>query len=164
MASWVARLLFDGETLVDVGVDDSLASTAVEDGSVRASEDSRDVTSVMVSGYALSGRLRGYYDLGVGNFRFDPADGRFHGDAASLHHAEPATSLSPAQRQKVKDWLQRHSPEAWASSLEVFRRSLADDAAGSGYPDPGHNWSGRDRLVGATLPGTEQRADSGDRQ
>jgi hypothetical protein len=84
-------------------------------------------TSVCVSGYALAGRLHGYYAIGVGHLQLDPRTGRVYGSEAGQRHAEPLTSLSAAQLAAVRDWLQAYSPEAWSSSLRSFQIGLAAD-------------------------------------
>jgi hypothetical protein len=135
MASWYARLLFDGDRLVDIGIHDAVTEAATEALAAGPEADpslapgARDITSVLVSGYALYGRLRGYYAIGVAHFGYDPERGRFVGSASALHHAEPTASLSPAQRRQIGAWLAAHAPEAWASSLDGFRRTF--DVAGA---------------------------------
>ena len=130
MAWWYARLLFHGDRLVDAGLHDAMPPAAeVVDPDAELLPAADAFTSVCVSGYALYGRLRGYYALGVGHFRLDPATGRALATEAAINHTEPVSSLSPRQRAVVGDWLEAQSPEAWASSLERFREVLAPDLA-----------------------------------
>ncbi len=148
MAWWYARLLFHGDRLVDAGLHDALppATEVVAPDAAPPPAGAEAFTSVCVSGYALYGRLRGYYALGVGHFGLDPATGRAFATEAALCHTEPVASLSPRQRSIVGAWLQEHSPEAWASSLERFQQalvtaplaaaSLATELAASPAPDP----------------------------
>jgi len=141
MAWWYARLLFHGDRLVDAGIHDAMPPAAeVDDAPPAAAAPSDAFTSVCVSGYALYGRLRGYYAIGVGRFRLDAA-GRALAAEPALRHAEPVSILTPPQRDEVRAWLQAHSPEAWETSLDRFRRAVAGDPTDEGGPvaadDPG---------------------------
>lgn len=124
MAQWYAQLVFIGDTflgdsLADWGeVSDVLTPDAGVNGRDR-------YTTVIVSGYALYGQLRGYYALGVAHVAVDPATGQAHYlSEASARHQEPVNSLTTAQRAAVRDWLFSLSPEAWENSTEAFRSSL----------------------------------------
>jgi hypothetical protein len=123
MAGWCARLLFHGDRLIDAGVHDMLPGlrTTADAGAVR---DGEPLTSVLVSGYALRGRVRGFYALGVGRLRLDPLAGVAVASEAAARHAEPATALSARQRATVRGWLEAFSPEAWSDSLYSFHRLL----------------------------------------
>jgi len=126
MAWWYARLLFQGDRLIDAGVHDVMPPAVRPDDAAPPVPPADDdtFTSVCVSGYALYGRLRGYYAVGVGRFRLDPASGQAFASEAGLRHVEPAGSLSAAQRAAVRVWLEDLSAEAWATSLDRFKHAL----------------------------------------
>jgi hypothetical protein len=129
MAGWYARLLFEGDRLIDAGTHDVLPpAVGVRPAALDATPEEL-LTSVIVSGYALYGRIRGYYAVGVGRLRLGP-DGRpaFLSEADE-RHAESAARLTPGQRAELAGWLEGLSPAAWSDSLHGFRRQLCADAA-----------------------------------
>ena len=129
MAWWYARLLFHGDRLIDAGLHDMLPSDVRLDTDPALAPDGEALTSVCVSGYALYGKVRGYYAVGIGHFRLDPLTHRAYATDASANHAEPAGTLTAAQRDQVRAWLIDHDAGAWASSLDSFRRALGESHA-----------------------------------
>jgi len=124
MAQWYAQLVFKGDTFLG----DSLADWS-EVGDVLPPEvgvNGRDrYTTVIISGYALYGHLRGYYALGVAHIAVDRATGQAHYlSEASERHQAPTNSLTTVQQTAVRDWLFSLNPEAWENSTETFRNSL----------------------------------------
>ncbi len=120
MAQWYAQLVFKGDTLLGEGLTDfaAVAGVASPNGGER-------YATVIVSGYALYGQLRGYYALGVAHLWVDPATGEAHYlSEQSALHKEPVDSLTPAQRAAIREWLQDLSPTAWENSTDGFRSSL----------------------------------------
>ena len=82
-------------------------------------------TTVIVSGYALYGRLRGYYSLGIAHLLVDPVSGKAHYlSEQSALHTEPVVSLTSVQRAAIREWLIGLSSTAWENSTDTFRRSL----------------------------------------
>jgi len=67
MAQWYAQLVFKGDTLLGEGLTDF----AQVEG-VASSNGGERYTTVIVSGYALYGKLRGYYSLGIAHLLADP--------------------------------------------------------------------------------------------
>ncbi len=120
MAQWYAQLLFKGDTLLGEGVGDLAQVEGV--GSPNGGD---RYTTVLISGYSLYGRLRGYYALGVAHLQVDPVTGQAHYlSEASAQHIESQDSLTPAQRLAVREWLIGLNAEAWENSTSGFRRSL----------------------------------------
>jgi hypothetical protein len=120
MAQWYAQLVFKGDTLLGEGLTDfaQIEGVASPNGGER-------YTTVIVSGYALYGQLRGYYALGVAHLSVDPANGQAHYlSEQSALHAEPVVSLTSAQRAVIREWLIGLSSTAWENSTDTFRRSL----------------------------------------
>lgn len=128
MAQWYAQLVFKGDTLLGEGLTDFAQIEGVASpGSASGGE---RYTTVVISGYALYGLLRGYYSLGVAHLTVDPANGKAHYlSEQSVLHREPVDSLTPAQRAAIRDWLIRLNPAAWENSVEAFRESLGPKAA-----------------------------------
>ncbi|MCI0398754.1 MAG: hypothetical protein L0332_11500 [Chloroflexi bacterium] len=124
MAQWYAQLVFKGDTLLS----DSLADWTEVDGVLPAGIEANGrerYTTVIVSGYALYGRLRGYYALGVAHVAADPATGRtYYLSEESALHKEPVDSLTATQRAAIREWLVALNQEAWENSTEAFRESL----------------------------------------
>jgi hypothetical protein len=120
MAQWYAQLVFKDDTLLGEGLADlgDVAGVASANGGER-------YTTVIVSGYALYGELRGYYALGVAQVAVDRASGQAHylSEESALHR-EPPEALTPAQRDQVRAWLMALSPAAWENSADSFRSSL----------------------------------------
>ncbi len=120
MAQWYAHLVFKGDTLLGEGLTDfaQVEGLASPNGGER-------YTTVIVSGYALYGQLRGYYALGVAHLWVNPASGKAHyvSEQSALHH-EPVDSLTPAQRAAIREWLLGLSQAAWENSTDAFRKSL----------------------------------------
>jgi hypothetical protein len=122
MAQWYAQLVFKGDTFLGEGLTDF---TLVE--GLAAPNGHDQYTTVIVSGYALYGQLRGYYALGVAQLVVDPASGqaRYASPESALHQESVAT-LTLAQRAVIRDWLIRLSSEAWENSTGLFKKSLDD--------------------------------------
>lgn len=120
MAQWYAQLVFKGDNLLGEGLAD--LGQVAEAGSVNGGE---RYTTVVVSGYALYGQLRGYYSLGVAYLSVDPATGqaRYLSERSALH-LETVDSLTPTQRAAVREWLTGLSLAAWENSTDSFRKSL----------------------------------------
>jgi len=123
MAQWYAQLVFKGDTFLGEGLTDF----ALVEGVTSANGGER-YTTVVVSGYALYGQLRGFYALGVAHLAVDPASGKAHylSEQSALHQA-PVQTLTPAQRATIRAWLINLSPAAWENSTDAFRRSLVAD-------------------------------------
>ena len=130
MAQWYAQLVFKGDTLLGEGLTDfALVEGVVSpNGGEEATRGSAPYTTVIVSGYALYGQLRGYYALGVAHLAVDTATGTAHYlSEQSALHCEPVDSLTPAQRAEIRKWLIGLSRAAWENSTDSFRRSLDTD-------------------------------------
>ncbi len=128
MAQWYAQLVFKGDTLLGEGLTDLALVEGV--ASLNASTSlstglGERYTTVIVSGYALYGQLRGYYALGVAHLSIDSTSGtaRYVSEQSALHK-EPIDSLTPAQRAAIREWLIGLNPAAWENSTESFRESL----------------------------------------
>ena len=120
MAQWYAQLLFKGDTLLGDGVSDfaQVEGVGPPNGGER-------YTTVLVSGYSLYGRLRGYYALGVAHISVDSSTGKSrYLSEESGQHIESLDSLTPAQRLAIREWLIELNAEAWENSTDIFRRSL----------------------------------------
>jgi hypothetical protein len=129
MAQWYAQLVFKGDTFLGEGltdfalVEDVVSSNASPQFSIDADE---RYTTVIVSGYALYGQLRGYYALGVAGILVDPNSGQAtYLSQQSALHQEPVNSLTPAQRAAIREWLVKLNGEAWENSTDSFKRSLS---------------------------------------
>ncbi len=121
MAQWYAQLVFKGDTLLGEGLTDF----ALVEG-VASFNGGERYTTVIVSGYALYGQLRGYYALGVAHILVDLASGQaYYPSEQSARHQEPVDSLTPAQRAAIREWLIGLNPAAWENSTDPFRRSLS---------------------------------------
>ena len=120
MAQWYAQLVFKGNTLLGEGLSDFAQVEGV--GETGRGE---RYTTVIVSGYALYGQLRGYYSLGVAHLEIDPGDGaaRYASEESALHK-EPIDTLTPDQRAAIRDWLVNLNAAAWQNSTESFRQAL----------------------------------------
>ncbi|HEX9923170.1 MAG TPA: hypothetical protein VGD99_10945 [Anaerolineae bacterium] len=125
MAWWTDQFVFQGDTLVAEGLDPvwlSEAQAVVQDeGPPNGSE---PYSRVIVSGYALYGKLRGFYALGVAHWQFDRSSGRLFMSETSQRNSEPVSSLSPAQRAIIRECLIDLNPEAWETSNASFRNQL----------------------------------------
>jgi hypothetical protein len=129
MAQWYTQLIFKGDTFLG----DSLADWKEVNGALSpnasiglSTSHGEGYTTVIVSGYALYGQLRGYYALGVAHIVIDPATGRaYYSSEQSALHQVPVDSLTPAQRVAIREWLIGLNHEAWENSTTSFRRSLA---------------------------------------
>jgi hypothetical protein len=125
MAWWTDQFVFQGDTLVAEGIDPvwlSEAQAVVQDEGPPNGSD--PYTRVIVSGYALYGKLRGFYALGVAHWQFDRSSGRLFMTEASQRNSEPVSSLSPAQRAIIRECLIDLNPEAWETSNTSFRNQL----------------------------------------
>lgn len=145
MAQWYAHLVFRGDRLLGEGLEDfANVEGVVANGGGEA------YTAVVVSGYALYGKLRGYYSLGVSQIRVDPDSGaaRYASEESALRK-EPVDTLTPRQLAAVRDWLIEFNPEAWENSTEPFKLALEEpvaagsDSAAKGDPEPGDSEGGQ---------------------
>jgi len=120
MAQWYAHLLFRGDQLLGEGTDELAKIEGVRTDGV-----GDPFTAVVISGYALYGKLRGFYSLGVSLILADPQTGvaSFASEESSLGK-EPVDVLTPRQRAAIGEWLIRFDPEAWENSTEPFKLSL----------------------------------------
>lgn len=120
MAQWYAHLLFRGDQLLGEGT-----SEAARIEGVRTDGHGDPYTAVVVSGYALYGKLRGFYSVGVSSILVDPQTGvaSYASEESSLGK-ESVASLTPKQRAAIGEWLVRFDPEAWENSTEPFKLSL----------------------------------------
>jgi hypothetical protein len=128
MAQWYAHLVFKGDALLGEGLSDlALVEGVVSPNTPTNGDFAGDnrYTTVIVSGYALYGQLRGYYALGVAQLVVDPASGRaaYLSEASALHK-EPASTLTSTQRAAIRNWLMALSASAWENSTELFRQEL----------------------------------------
>ena len=123
MAQWYAQLVFKGEALLGEGPTDF----ALVEG-VASPNGGERYTTVIVSGYALYGQLRGFYALGVAHLAVDPASGKAHyvSEQSALHR-EPIDSLTPTQCAAIREWLIGLNRVAWENSTDAFRRGLDTD-------------------------------------
>ena len=125
MAQWYAHLLFKGDQLLGEGLEDFDKVSGVQSGL-----EGERYTAVVISGYALYGKLRGFYSLGVSQIRLDPSTQEaFYSSEDSSFHKEPAESLTPSQKLAVRDWLTAFSLSAWENSTEPFKLSLASNGS-----------------------------------
>jgi len=151
MAQWYMQFVFKGDILLGEGLTDfaqvegvaspnpstgsplhlppaggSVGDFAGQAPSTRVSVNGGErYTTVIVSGYALYGRLRGYYSLGIAHLLVDPVSGKAHYlSEQSALHTEPVVSLTSAQRAAIREWLISLSSTAWENSTDIFRRSL----------------------------------------
>jgi len=120
MAQWYAHLLFRGDQLLGEGT-----SELARIEGVRTDGAGDPFTAVVISGYSLYGKLRGFYSLGVSFILADPQTGvaSYASEESSLGK-EPVASLTPRQRAAIGEWLIRFDPEAWENSAEPFKLSL----------------------------------------
>jgi hypothetical protein len=125
MAWWSTQLIFHNDTLVSEGIDPLWLDEfeVVTNGEERPAV-AEQYTKVIVSGYALYGQLRGYYALGVAHWQLDRENGRIFVSEAGETNTEPVTSLTPAQRQIIRECLKNINPDAWEASAYTFRRQL----------------------------------------
>ena len=121
MAQWYAHLLFKGDQFLGEGLDDFEKVSAVQEGL-----EGEQYTAVVVSGYALYGKLRGFYSLGVSQILLDPATQQayFGTDESSLQ-TESVETLTQAQKTATRDWLIDFDESAWENSTEPFKLSLS---------------------------------------
>jgi len=120
MAQWYAQLVFKGNTFLG----DGLTDFAMVEGIAPPNGGER-YTTVIVSGYALYGQLRGYYALGVAHIVVDPTSGQaYYLSEQSALRQEPVDSLTPDQRAAIREWLIGLNRTAWENSTASFRRSL----------------------------------------
>lgn len=125
MAWWRTQLIFLGDTLVSEGIDpvwlDEFEWVNNGEAPPTATE---QYTKVIVSGYALYGQLRGYYALGVAHWQLDRENGRIFVSEASRTNTEPVATLTPTQREIIRECLKNINPDAWEVSTYTFRRQL----------------------------------------
>lgn len=125
MAWWKTQLIFQGDTLIAEGLD----PISVDDIELVVQEEAppngtKRYTRVLVSGYALYGKLRGYYALGVAHWYLDRSAGRVFLSEASQGNNEPVSSLTPTQRAIIRECLIDLNREAWETSNASFRNQL----------------------------------------
>jgi len=125
MAQWYTQLVFKGNTFLG----DSLADMQEIQGiSPPGMEGNEQFTMVIVSGYALYGQLHGYYALGVAHVIVDPTkDKAFYVSEESALHRERVETLSPVQKDMIRDWLMQQYPTAWDNSTDAFKQSLKSE-------------------------------------
>jgi hypothetical protein len=120
MAQWYAHLMFRGDQLLGEGT-----SEPAKIEGVREAGGGDPYTAVVISGFALYGKLRGFYSVGVSFIRVDSQSGvASYVSEESALGKESVASLSPKQRAAIAEWLIRFDPEAWESSTEPFKLSL----------------------------------------
>ncbi len=125
MAQWYAHLLFKGDQLLGEGLDDFAKVSGV-----RPELEGERYTAVVISGYALYGKLRGFYSLGVSQIRLDPSTQQaFYATEDSSLHKEPVESLTASQRLAIRDWLMAFSLSAWEDSTELFKLGLSSNGS-----------------------------------
>ena len=125
MAQWYAHLLFKGDQLLGEGLDDFAKVSGV-----RPELEGERYTAVVISGYALYGKLRGFYSLGVSQIRLDPSTQQaFYAIEDSSLHKEPVESLTASQSLAVRDWLMAFSSSAWEDSTERFKLGLSSNGS-----------------------------------
>lgn len=126
MAQWYTQFVFKGDIFVGEGLADYALVEGVASPELSLNGNER-YTTVIVSGYALYGQLRGYYALGVAQVLVDPASGQaYYLSEQSARRQEPVDSLTPAQRTIIRECLIRLNPEAWEASNISFRQQLED--------------------------------------
>ena len=127
MAQWYAHLLFKGDQFLGEGLDDFEKVSAVQEGL-----EGEQYTAVVVSGYALYGKLRGFYSLGVSQILLDPSTQQayFGTDESSLQ-TESVETLTQAQKTATRDWLIDFDESAWENSTEPFKLSLTYNGSAS---------------------------------
>jgi hypothetical protein len=124
MAWWNTQLTFQGDKLIAEGFAPLLLDHVEVVREEMPEDKGEPYTQVIVSGYALYGKLRGYYALGIAHWRLDQPAGRVFINETSQRNSAPVASLTPTQRATVREWLIRFSPEAWETSTFAFRRQL----------------------------------------
>ncbi|MBI4788876.1 MAG: hypothetical protein HY782_17735 [Chloroflexi bacterium] len=124
MAWWQTQLILRGDTLIAETLNDAGLGPIQFSSDPATAPEGEPLTAIVVSGYALYGELRGYYALGVGHMRVDWQSGTGYMSEPSAAHQEPATLLSPRQKQAIREWLRAYNPAAWETSLESFKTSL----------------------------------------
>ena len=125
MAQWYAHLLFKGDQLLGEGLDDFDQVLGVKEGL-----EGEQYTAVVVSGYALYGKLRGFYSLGISQILLDPLSNQaFYGTKDSSLHKETVESLTRAQKEATRDWLIAFDTSAWENSTEPFKLSLSSNGS-----------------------------------
>jgi hypothetical protein len=125
MAWWTTQLIFHNDVLIAEGIDPApLDDLEVVVNGHEPPAGGEAYTRVIVSGYALYGKLHGYYALGVSHYYVDRPGGRAYMSENSQRHIEPVASLTPAQRTIVRECLIHISPLAWENSNLSFRQQL----------------------------------------
>ncbi len=125
MAQWYAHLLFKGDKLLGEGLEDFDKVSGIQPG-LKGDK----YTAVVVSGYALYGKLRGFYSLGISQILLDPSSNQaFYATEDSSLHKETVESLSRAQKAATRDWLIGFDTSAWENSTEPFKLSLSSNGS-----------------------------------
>lgn len=123
MAQWYAHLVFRGDRLLGEGLQDF-----AEVEGVASNGGGEAYTAVIISGYALYGKLRGFYALGISQIKVDPESGAAHyASEESALRKETTDSLTAAQRAAVRTWLVDFNREAWENSTEPFKMALTGE-------------------------------------
>ena len=124
MAQWYTQLLFSGDTFLG----DAVADFSLVEG-VALLNGRSQYTTVIISGYALYGELRGFFAAGVAHIGVDPSNGQasYLSEKSALH-LEPVGSLTAVQRTAIREWLINLDPSAWENSTIAFKRSLDKDS------------------------------------
>jgi hypothetical protein len=125
MAGWQAQLVFQGDRLIGESLEQTGLDTIQFSDDPAAVPNGERYTLVVVSGYALYGEPRGYYSMGVAHMLVAHQRGIGYMSEQSGAHTEPVSSLSPKQKQAVREWLLAFNPSAWLTSTEAFRQSFA---------------------------------------
>ncbi len=125
MAWWSTQLIFHNDALISEGIVPVWLDEYewVDNGEAPPTATEK-YTKVIVSGYALYGQLRGYYALGVAHWQLDRENGRVFVSEASRTNTEPIATLSPTQREIIRECLKNINPDAWEVSTYTFRRQL----------------------------------------
>ena len=126
MAQWYTQLLFKGNDFLGDSLADWQGVVEILPPEVTGVE---DYTAIIVSGYALYGQLHGYYALGIAHIAVERGTGRaFYRSEQSALHREPVETLTPAQKEAVRQWLVGQYPAAWENSVDAFKNSLVMEA------------------------------------
>jgi hypothetical protein len=127
MAWWSTQFIFQGDTLIAEGLEPLFLQEVewiVQEQPDQAASGAEPYTRIIVSGYALYGKLQGYYALGVSHWYLDRTANRLLLSETSQRNSEPVASLSKAQQAIIRECLVRLNPEAWETSNISFRKQL----------------------------------------
>jgi hypothetical protein len=124
MAGWQTQLIFQGNALIAESWDQAGLDAILFSDDPATAPNGESITLVVVSGYSLYGEVRGYYTAGVAHMRVNRKLGLGYMNEQSAAHKEPVSSLSPKQKQAVREWLRTFNSSAWETSTESFKQSL----------------------------------------